>query len=55
MMRVGRAFTHNGRRYEPGDLIDLRALPAHLHGTFIRLYGLTPYLRRRTKAEEQTT
>ena len=53
MMRAGAAFTYLGRRYEAGDRVDLGAVPAHLHGTLIRLFGLVPARKKLVEKEEQ--
>lgn len=53
MMRAGAAFTYQGRRYEAGDRVDLGAVPAHLHGTLTRLYGLVPARKRSTEKESE--
>ena len=51
MMRVGTAFNFQGRRYEPGDRFDVRAVPEHLYGTLTRLYGLEPWPKIKLKKE----
>lgn len=56
-MRVGRLFTYNGTRYEPGDDFDLDSLPAFRQATFVRLYGLSeqPPKRAKKKAQKKKT
>ena len=43
MMRAGTDFTYQGQRYAVGDRFRLGSVPAHLHGTLTRMYGLTPW------------
>lgn len=40
-MKVGRVFTYNGKRYEPGDHFNVERFPEWKRDSFVRLYHLT--------------
>lgn len=55
MKQAGTAFSFEGRRYEAGDSFNLAAVPAHLHGSLTRLYGLTDKPAKKHYIKKEST
>jgi hypothetical protein len=53
-MRVGRLFTFNGHRYEPGSDFPIESLPAYRRTSFVRLYGLSEQPPKPAKKKKKT-